>query len=144
MIKIERPEDLQIFKDKPKIHPLIVRYLTDYLHFFLREYQCSDITEFGAFFLLENRKDSFRHIDMGLSMPFEKSASLAEFTEQLTIKYSTQEVHLLHSCFVLNDSYAISVFMESGLLEPKTEQILLTDAISKKITLKSQTQEENK
>ena len=33
MIKIERPEDLRIFRDKPNIHPLIVRYLTDYLNF---------------------------------------------------------------------------------------------------------------
>lgn len=58
MIKIERPKDLRIFRDKPNIPPLIVRYLTDYLYFFLREYQCPDMTEFGAFFLLENRQDS--------------------------------------------------------------------------------------
>lgn len=133
MIKIERPEDLCIFRDKPKIHPLIVRYLTDYLYFFLREYHCSDMTEFGAFFLLENRRDSFHHTDMGLSLPLKQSACLAEFTEVLTLRSPIQEVRLLHSCFVLNDGYAISVFMEPGILEPQTEQILLEDSTSKEV-----------
>lgn len=133
MIKIERPEDLCIFRDKPKIHPLIVRYLTDYLYFFLREYHCPDMTEFGAFFLLENRQDSLHHTDMGLSLPLKQSACFAEFTEVLTLCSPIQEIRLLHSCFVLNDSYAISVFMEPGILEPETEQILLEDSTSKEV-----------
>lgn len=133
MIKIERPEDLCIFRDNPKIHPLIVRYLTDYLYFFLREYHCSDMTEFGAFFLLENRQDSLHHSEMGLSRPLKQSASFAEFTEELILRNSTQGIRLLHSCFVLNDSYAISVFMEPGILEPETEQILLEDSTSKEV-----------
>lgn len=135
MIKIERPEDLRVFRDKPNIHPLIVRYLTDYLYFFLREYHCLDMTEFGAFFLLENRQDSFHHTDMGLSCPLKQSACFAEFTEVLTLRSPIQEVCLLHSCFVLNDSYAISVFMEPGLLEPETEQILLKDSTAKEVTI---------
>ena len=133
MIKIERPEDLCIFRDKPNIHPLIVRYLTDYLYFFLKEYHCPDMTEFGAFFLLENREDSFHHTDMGLSLPLKQSACFAEFTEFLTLRSPIQEVRLLHSCFVLNDSYAISAFMEPGILEPETEQILLEDSTSKEV-----------
>ena len=81
------------------------------------------MTEFGAFFLLENREDSLHHTNMGLSLPLKQSACFAEFTEVLTLRSPIQEVRLLHSCFVLNDSYAISVFMEPGLLEPETEQI---------------------
>lgn len=133
MIKIERPEDLQIFRDRPKIHPLIVRYLTDYLYFFLKEYQCPDTTEFGAFFLLENRQDSFHHTEMGLSLPLKQSACFAEFTEVLALRSPIQEVRLLHSCFVLNDSYAISVFMEPEILEPETEHILLEDFTFKEV-----------
>lgn len=133
MIKIERPEDLRIFRDKPNIHPLIVRYLTDYLYFFLREYRCPDMTEFGAFFLLENREDSLHHTNMGLSLPLKQSACFAEFTEVLTLRSPIQEVRLLHSCFVLNDSYAISVFMEPGILEPETEHILLEDFTFKEV-----------
>ena len=73
MIKIERPEDLRIFEGKPEVNPLVVRYLTGYLHFLLKEYHCSDLTEFGACFLLENRQDSLCHADMGLSLPLETS-----------------------------------------------------------------------
>lgn len=67
------------------------------------------MTEFEAFFILENRQDSLHHTDMGLSCPPKQSAYFAEFTEVLTLRSPIQEVRLLHSCFVLNDSYAISV-----------------------------------
>ncbi len=133
MIKIERPEDLRIFEGKPEVNPLVVRYLTGYLHFLLKEYHCSDLTEFGACFLLENRQDSLCHADMGLSLPLEKAVCFAEFTEVLTLRDSSQEVCLLHSCFVLNNSYAISVFMERGTLEPEIEQILLEDVTSREV-----------
>ena len=133
MIKIECPEDLRVFQNKPQISPVIVRYITNYLHFFLEEYHCPDMREFGAFFLLENREDSLHHTNMGLSLPLKQSACFAEFTEVLTLRSPIQEVRLLHSCFVLNDSYAISVFMEPGILEPETEQILLEDSTFKEV-----------
>ena len=135
MIKIERPEDLRIFRDKSNIHPLIVRYLTDCLYFFLREYHCPDMTAFGAFFMLENREDGLRYTDMGLSRPLEQSISSAEFAEVLILRSTAQEIRLLHICFVLGDGYAISVFMESGTLEKETEQRLLKDSISKEVRL---------
>ena len=65
---------------------------------------------------------------MGLSLPLKQSACFAEFTEVLTLRSPIQEVRLLHSCFVLNDSYAISVFME-----PETEHILLEDFTFKEV-----------
>ncbi len=133
MIKIERPEDLRIFQSKPQIPPVIVRYITDYLHFFLEEYHCPDMREFGAFFLLENRKDSLRHAEMGLSLPLEQS--LAEFTDILHIRYFHQRATLFHSCFVLNDSYAISVFREPGILDDSIEHVLLTKKKKKTIHL---------
>ncbi len=135
MIKIERPEDLQILREKPNIHPLIVRYLTDYFYFFLKEYQCPDTTAFGAFFMFENREDSLRYTDMGLSRPLEQSISSAEFAEVLILRSTAQEIRLLHICFVLGDGYAISVFMKPGTLEKKTEQRLLRDSISKEVRL---------
>lgn len=133
MIKIEHPDDLCIFQIKPQISPVIVRYITDYLHFFLEEYHCPDMREFGAFFLLENGKDSLRHAEMGLSLPLEQS--LAEFTDILHICYFHQQATLFHSCFVLNDSYAISVFREPGILDDSIEHVLLTDSSEKTIHL---------
>lgn len=133
MIKIECPEDLRVFQNKPQISPVIVRYITNYLHFFLEEYHCPDMREFGAFFLLENKKDSLRHVEMGLSLPLEQS--LPEFTDILHIHDLHQQAILLHSCFVLNDSYAISVFREPGVLKNSIEHVLLMDSSEKTINL---------
>lgn len=59
MIKIECPDDLCIFQNKPQISPVIVRYITDYLRFFLEEYHCPDMREFGAFFCWKTKKIAF-------------------------------------------------------------------------------------
>lgn len=86
-----------------------------------------------GFFLLENEEDRFRHAEMGLSLPLEQS--LAEFTDILHIHYLHQWVTLFHSCFVLNDSYSISVFREPGILNDSIERVLLTDSNEKIIYL---------
>lgn len=127
MVKIEKPSDF----DSLDIKPIIKSYLIEYLNFFLKQYNCTDISEFGAFYLLENEKDLEKHKKMGLSLPLDKA--IYEFTDLLTLKGNKEQIELLHSCFVLTNDYAISVFIEpkytseairSNLLDDYTERTI--------------------
>lgn len=127
MVKIEKPSDF----DSLDIKPIIKSYLIEYLNFFLKQYNCTDISQFGAFYLLENEKDLEKHKKMGLSLPLDKA--IYEFTDLLTLKGNKEQIELLHSCFVLTNDYAISVFIEpkytseairSNLLDDYTERTI--------------------
>lgn len=128
MIKIEKREDLEKLKSK---NPLIVEYLEDYLQFFLTKYECSSISEFGAFYLIENKDDLQNHSIIGLSNPI--TESIYEFTDLLTIKNSTSQIKLLHSCFLLSNDYAISIFFPDEILDVETRKYLLEDSTEREV-----------
>ncbi len=128
MIKIEKRDDLEKVKSK---NPLIVKYLENYLQFFLTKYECSSISEFGAFYLIENKDDLQNYSIMGLSQPINKT--IYEFTDFLTIKNSISQIKLLHSCFLLNNDYAISVFIPDEILDVKIRKYLLEDSTEREV-----------
>ena len=128
MIKIKKIADLEKLKS---VNPLITKYLDDYLQFFLTKYECDSISEFGAFYLIENREDLQNHPIMGLSQPIHKS--IYEFTDSLTIKNSISQIKLLHSCFLLNNDYAISVFIPDEILDVETRNYLLEDSTEREV-----------
>ncbi len=132
MIKIEKTADLEKLKSA---NPLIAKYLEDYLQFFLTQYECNNdsISEFGAFYLIENKSDLQNHSIMGLSQPINKS--IYEFTDFLTIKNSTSQIELLHSCFLLDNDYGISVFIPDEILDVETRKYLLEDSTEREIIL---------
>lgn len=130
MIKIERKADSEKLKSA---NPLIAKYLEDYLQFFLTKYECESISEFGAFYLIENKRDLKNHSTMGLSKPINKS--IYEFTDRLTIKNATSQIKLLHSCFLLNNDYAISVFIPDEILDIETRKYLLEDSTEREVIL---------
>lgn len=127
MIKIECRDDL-VFLQKKNINPIITNYLTDYYEMLIKSIHCNDLKEIGAIYFLESSEDIQKHTELGLSNILENS--LPEFTECIKIKSKINEVKLLHSCFVLSNSCAISVFTEIGTLEKSTENYLLQDSIS--------------
>ena len=127
-IKIEKRSDFEKLKSK---NPLIIKYLKDYLEFFLTKYECSSISEFGAFYLLEDKSDLQNYSKMGLSQPINES--VYEFTDFLTIQNSTSQIKLLHSCFLLNNDYAISVFIPDEVLDIETKIYLLEDSTEREV-----------
>lgn len=127
MVKIEKPSDF----DSLDINPIIKSYLIDYLNFFLKQYNCTDISEFGAFYLLENEKDLEKHKEMGLSLPLDKA--IYEFTDLLTLKGNKEQIELLHSCFVLTNDYAISVFIETKYTSDAIRSNLLDDYTERQV-----------
>lgn len=128
MVKIEKGSDFEKLKFE---NPLIVKYLMDYLQFFLTQYECDSISEFGAFYLIENESDLQNYSIMGLLQPIDKS--IYEFTELLTIKNSTSQIKVLHSCFLLDNDYAISVFIPDVILDSKTRKYLLEESTEREV-----------
>ena len=132
MVEIRNENDLAKLNHT---NGLIQAYITRYLQYFLKEYECSNISEFGAFFFLESIEDCKRHKEMGLSLPLDKATY--EFTDRLSIIGKNEKVELLHSCFVLTNDYAVSLFAEpetltaeitNNLLEDSTERIINIDS----------------
>lgn len=130
MIKIKKTSDFEKMKN---ISPLISAHIRQYFQFFLKEYNCNDIADFGAFYVLDDEKDLLKYSEMGLHQLIAETPY--EFSEELIIKSSNQEIEVLHSCFVLSDGYAISVFAQRGVLDSSTEEHLLAESTQKEIVI---------
>lgn len=113
MIKIKNQSDLSKLDNK-KINPLIAAYIKKYFLFVCKQFKSSDLSQVGAFFILENQEDCLRHKDFGLSVPLEQS--VFEFADLLTLHSGKEEVKLWHCLFVLTNNNATSLFVPADLL----------------------------
>lgn len=127
MIKLQSKDDISKLRDSKNISIMAVKYISDYLYWVLEENNCTTIESFGALFYLEERADMDRHLEMGLSSPI--IDSVYEFTEKTTMSNKDEQIDILHSCFVISNSYAVSLFCELGVLDAITEEYLLSDCV---------------
>ena len=130
MVEIRNENDLKKLKSA---NELIRAYITRYLQYFLKEYECADISKFGAIYLLENEEDTKKHKEMGLSLPLDKATY--EFTDRLSIVGKNEKIDLLHSCFVLTNDYAVSLFAEPKILSAEINKNLLEDSTDRIINI---------
>ena len=133
MVEIRNENDLAKLSHT---NGLIQAYITRYLRYFLKEYECTDISEFGAIFLFESKEDAEKHKEMGISLPLDEATY--EFTDRLSIIGKNEKVELLHSCFVLTNDYAISVFAEPETLTTEIINNLLEDSTERTINIESE------
>lgn len=134
MITIENQEDLTKLDNK-NINPLIAAYIKKYFLFLIRQYQSPDLSQVGAIYLLESKKDLQLHTKLGLSAPLEQS--VFEFADLLTLQSATDSIQLWHCCFVKTNDNAISLFapadtllftnLESCLKQDYTTRIIQID-----------------
>lgn len=139
MIKIESQEDLSKLDNK-NINPLITAYIKKHFLFVCRQYKCPDLSQVGAIFFLEDKKDLQLHSELGLSVSLEQS--VFEFADLLTLRSATETTELWHCCFVLTNDNAISLFapadtllltnFESCLKEDYTTRIIQIDERNEK------------
>ena len=61
--------------------------------------------------------------------------STYEFTDVLILTNGIREIKVLHSCFLLNNDYAISLFIPYEMLDAKTREFFLLDSIERHIVL---------
>lgn len=113
MITIESQEDLTKLDNK-EINPLIAAYIKKYFLFVCRQFHTKDLSQVGAIYLLESKKDLQLHTEFGLSAPLEQS--VFEFADLLTLQSATDSIQLWHCCFVKTNDNAISLLVHADLL----------------------------
>ncbi len=130
MIKITSTEDLTKLKGQDI---LLVKFLKLYLENLIKQYECEILSKHGSLFVFESIEDIENHQQIGLSQPIIKSTY--EFTDVLILTDEIREIKVLHSCFVLNNDYAISLFIPYETLDLKTREFFLLDSTERHIVL---------
>ena len=130
MIKITSIEDLTKLEGKDI---LLVKYLKLYLKDLIKQYDYETLSKHGSIFVFENIADIKKHEEIGLSQPIMKSTY--EFTDVLILTCEIREIKVLHSCFVLNNDYAISLFIPYEMLDLQTREFFLLDSTERHIVL---------
>lgn len=139
MITIESQEDLTKLDNK-EINPLIAAYIKKYFLFVCKQFHTKDLSQVGAIYLLESKKDLQLHMELGLSDPLEQS--VFEFADLLTLQSAIDSIQLWHCCFVKTNDNAISLFapadtllftnLESCLKQDYTERTIQIDERNEK------------
>lgn len=122
MIKLQNENDLSVLSEK-HIHPLICRYLHDYLKQMLLSFRCDDISEYGSIFYLENISDCKQYKFMGLSVPINQLSP--DFTAKMVLFGENNADNVTHdiSQAVYNvRNRALVIFGEPEVIEPITIQ----------------------
>lgn len=130
MIKITSIEDLAKVESQDI---LLVKFLKLYLEDLIKQYECETLPKHGSLFVFESIEDIENHQQIGLSQPIIKSTY--EFTDILILTDGIREIKVLHSCFVLNNDYAISLFIPYEMLDSKTRKFFLLDSTERHIVL---------
>ncbi len=130
MIKITSIEDLTQLEGQDII---LVKFLKLYLKDLIKQYECETLSKHGCLFVFENIVDIENYKNLGLNQPVIKSTY--EFTDVLILTDGIREIKVLHSCFLLNNDYAISLFIPYEMLDAKTREFFLLDSIERHIVL---------
>ena len=130
MIKITSIEDLTKLEGQDI---LLVKYLKLYLKDLIKQHEYETLSKHGRLFVFENIADIEKHDEIGLSQPIMKSTY--EFTDVLILTDEIREIKVLHSCFLLNNDYAISLFIPYEMLDSKTREFFLLDSTERHIVL---------
>ena len=133
MVEIKNINDLKKLNNENK---LIQSYIKNHLIHLIKEFDCSDISSEGAIFFFESVEDCKKHNEMGLSLPLDKATY--EFTDRLFLIGKNEKVELLHSCFVLTNDCAVSLFAEPATLNAEIINNLLEDSTEITIIIESE------
>lgn len=125
MIKIERAEDLLELEKDSTVHPLIVKYLKDYFFKLLRQYDTDSLKDAGAIYWLKKDANRALNNDRMKESPF--IHRLPEETVKLLISTLNESIVIWYSCFVINNSYVISVFWEEEAVDDHTKHVWTED-----------------
>lgn len=130
MILINRISDISKLST---ISPLLVEYLNKYLSYLLELYDSNSLEEYGSLYLIEKASDWRLKGDLPFSRPFHRM--MIESAEKVQIRSSQGHIFLWHICFVISNSYAISVFAEPELLTEEIKLKIADDYTERTVTL---------
>jgi len=134
MISIENENDVENLETTMFSHPLIARFLKNYITSITSQYLDYELSEYGSFYFLESEKD-VKTLYIMDGIKFNLLEETAEYTELITLQGKREQVKIVHVCFIISDCFAISVFTEVGTLELETEKNLLKDNTERTVQL---------
>lgn len=109
MIKITKLKECDII-DNP-----ICGYIKMKLIQMNEEYCVDCISDFGAIYLIENKRDIENLNAMGCNEPI--SHYIPEYLKRININDGFQDIRYLESCFVFSDGYGVVIIGREHLLE---------------------------
>ena len=135
MISIKNNEDVKNLEITMASRPVIARYLSSYINSITRQYPEHSLKEFGAFFFLENREEADKHSDFCLPSPI--TETILEFAERIHLLNKDGDTVniLLHFCVIVADDFAVSCFVEEGVLHPTVEEYIISASVEKEVTI---------
>lgn len=96
------------------------RYLIFFLQDILTLYQCSDLERYGVVYYLETEQDIQNYAKMGLAQSLKETPF--EYCEIIELENRHETVkRLFHACYVVNNDFAIDIFIPENLLDEETK-----------------------
>lgn len=130
MIKINKLGDLNTLAT---INPFMRGYILNLIAFFCNQYKCSDISEFGAFFVLQTESDINNFKAMGLLQPLTETTF--EYVDLVTIETNAESIIFISALTLLCDDFGIVIFAEYDLLPDIIKKTILKEYTKEKITI---------
>ncbi|MDL2287616.1 hypothetical protein LJB90_03555 [Eubacteriales bacterium OttesenSCG-928-G02] len=127
MICIKSKDDINALEITMASHPLIARFLKEYITSITSQYPDDELSDYGGFFFLESAEDVENHTAYHLSRPLKETPN--EFSEVIIIQGKAEAKKVVHSVFIISNSFAVAVFAEDGLLDSATLQHLFEERI---------------
>ena len=109
MIQLHTIEDLTQVKDK-QIHPLIKRYLADYLGHMLSEFLVTDISDYGSIFYLEEPGDVER-------LPIHINETSYDVAVRIALHDDTDDIDIVLVLYGV-EGKALVLFADPQIIEP--------------------------
>jgi len=96
------------------------RYLMLFLQDILTVYQCEDLKRYGVVYYLETEQDIQDYSKMGLTQSLKETPF--EYCEIVELENRHETVkRLFHACYVVNNDFAIDIFIPDNLLDEETQ-----------------------
>ncbi len=130
MKRINKLSDLLALKG---INPYICGYLLNLINFFCKQYDCYDISEFGAFIVLESEEDTNNHSAMGLSQPLSKTTF--EYVDLITMETNDESITFVNALVLLSNDFGVNIFAEYDLLSDEIKAKMLEEYTEERIKI---------
>ena len=111
-------------------------YVLNIISFLCQQYDCSDISAFGAFFILETKKDVQDYASVGLDKPLNEV--VFEHVEIVTIEEIDESITFVNALVLLDADYGIEIFADVDLLSEEIMEKMLSAYSTERIIINVQ------
>ena len=128
MIRLGSPVD---YPKLDGVHPLVRQHIINHINGLLSEYGGCDLSEVGTVIFISTESELSDFKGMGLSRPLEEMQN--EFAEILILKSSANEIRLIHTVFIISDSWRIDLYIPENLCPDTLREHLYKEFTGEKL-----------